>query len=170
MGITVFASHTPELEDQLAERRRLGLDRRDELWRGEYHMVPGPHGRHGRAALAFHDALRPLLTGTGLTPTADFNLGEEGDFRMPDLGYHKGDVEDPYLATAAIVVEVLSPGDETCAKFDFYAERGVEEIVVVDPDRSAITWYRLEDGDYRPVTTSAAAGIEVDAVRRAMVW
>lgn len=35
--------------------------------------------------------------------------------------------------TAAIVVEVLSPDDETFAELGFYAARGVEEVVVADP-------------------------------------
>lgn len=32
-------------EAMLAERRRLGLDRRDEMWNRVLHMVPPPGGR-----------------------------------------------------------------------------------------------------------------------------
>ena len=42
MKTVVLASCTPEEELVLAERRRLDQDRRDEVWRGEYHVNPGP--------------------------------------------------------------------------------------------------------------------------------
>ncbi len=43
-----------------------------------------------------------------------------------------------FVATAAMVVEVVSPGDETLEKLAFYASRGVEEVVVADPARGSL--------------------------------
>jgi Uma2 family endonuclease len=43
-----------------------------------------------------------------------------------------------YLATAEIVVEILSPGDDTYAKFGFYAAHGVREIIVAGPGTAHI--------------------------------
>jgi Putative restriction endonuclease len=47
-----------------------------------------------------------------------------------------------YLPTAAIVLGIVSPDDETYEKFDFYFARGVEEVLVADPQRRAVEWYR----------------------------
>jgi hypothetical protein len=35
-----------EVERMIERRRRLGLDMHDEIWEGEYHVVPGPAGPH----------------------------------------------------------------------------------------------------------------------------
>ena len=39
-----------------------------------------------------------------------------------------------YFPTAALVVEIVSPGDETYEKVPFYAAHGVEEVLVVEPE------------------------------------
>lgn len=70
--------------------------------------------------------------------TGPFNLGRPDDFRVPGGGYHRGRPTGTFLATAAVVVEVVSPGDETFDKFDFYAGRDVEEIVLADPQRRVV--------------------------------
>ncbi len=71
MKTTVLASCTPEDEVMLAERRRLGQDRLDEVWQGEYHMVPGPHSRHGILDEQVADAVRDSARTAGLTATTD---------------------------------------------------------------------------------------------------
>jgi Uma2 family endonuclease len=37
------------------------------------------------------------------------------------------------VPTAALVVEIVSPGDESYKKLDFYAAQAVDEVVIVDP-------------------------------------
>lgn len=154
----------------LAERRRLGQDGLDEVWEGEYHMVPGPHGRHGRADMATHDALRPHAEAAGLMATSTFNLGDEHDYRVPDQGYHRGGVDRLWFPTAALVVEVLSPGDETFAKLGFYARHGVDEILVVDPDTHDLQWFALTGRDYQRVEHSTVLAVAVAAVAASMTW
>ncbi len=41
-----------------------------------------------------------------------------------------------WFATAALVVEIVSPGDKTWEKLPFYAAHSVDESLIVDPRRS----------------------------------
>ena len=43
-----------------------------------------------------------------------------------------------WLPTAALVVEVVSPGDETYDKLQFYACHNVDEVLIVDPGKHTI--------------------------------
>jgi len=167
---TVLASCTPEDEAMLAERRRLGQDRLDEVWQGEYHMVPGPHSRHGVLDEQFADAVRDRARTAGLTATTTFNLGGPDDYRVPDRGYHRGRPDGLYLSTAALVIEVLSPGDETYAKFPFFADHRVDEVAVVDGDTRMIHWFALRDGRYEAVVRSAVLRADVATIAGAMDW
>ena len=56
----------------------------------------------------------------GLSIFGPFNLGEPGDFRVPDGGPGQASIDEVYAPTTVVVIEVLSPGDETYAKFSFY--------------------------------------------------
>ena len=170
MKTTVLASCTPEDEAMLAERRRLGQDRLDEVWQGEYHMVPGPHSRHGLVGAQLLHLLHDPARDAGLSVTLEFNVGEPDDFRVPDMGYHRGRPDAVYLPTAAIVVEVASPGDESWLKFDFYAAHRVDEVVIVDPATETIHWFALGADGYLAVGRSAMLDLEVTAIAGAMDW
>ena len=49
-----------ELDAIIGQRRALGHDRFDEIWEGEYRVVPGPAFRHARVDADLQAALRPL--------------------------------------------------------------------------------------------------------------
>jgi Uma2 family endonuclease len=49
---------------------------------------------------------------------------------------------------AELVIEVLSPGDETYDKLPFYAAFGVKEVLVVDPDSRAVELFVLRGGRF----------------------
>ncbi len=116
------------------------------VWEGVHRVAPQEHWRNGQVAMQLVVALSASGRSAGLIPGGSFNLGEDGDFRVPDLGhYRQAPPEGAYVPTAALVVEVLSPGDETFAEFDFYASHGVEELWVVDPlQHSVPTWQQQE--------------------------
>lgn len=137
---------TADLAAMLAQRRALGQDRFDEVWGGEYRMVPGPRIAHARLDAALLAALGPYARAAGLTALTTFNLGTAQDYRVPDQGYLRHPEDTMYVPTAEIVVEVLSPGDQTFAKFGFYAAHGVHEIVVADPDTAAVQIHTLVEG------------------------
>ena len=46
-----------------------------------------------------------------------------------------------------LVIEIGSPDDETWQKLDFHAGRGVDEVVVVNPETRLVTWLALVSGD-----------------------
>jgi hypothetical protein len=153
----VLGSPPPELEALIERRRQAGVDRLDEVWHGVRHMVPGPSFEHARLS----HQLAVLLDGpariAGLLATmSEFNLGEsEQDFRVPDGGLHRPGAAGVGLSTAALVVEILSPGDETWQKLPFFAAHRVDEVLIVDPGGRTVTWLGLRDGEYQPIDRSA---------------
>ena len=144
-----------EFSALLARRRRLGLDRGDELWDGVLHVNPGPHGRHHRLQQQLAELLAAPARAAGLVPAiGDFNLGDERDYRVPDGGLHRPGPDEMYYATAALVVEIVSPGDETWQKLPFYAAHCVDELLIVDPREPAVYWLGLRGEGYEPIERS----------------
>ena len=156
MSTLVLGTPPPELQALLARRRQAGVDRLDEVWQGVRHIVPAPSLEHARVA----SQLTLLLDGPAraaglLLAMHEFNLGEsEHDFRVPDGGLHRPGAAGVWLATAALVVEILSAGDESWQKLSFYAGHDVDEVLLVDPAERAVTWLALRDSEYRPVERS----------------
>ncbi len=64
-----------------------------------------------------------------------------------------------WVPTAAIVVEVVSPDDETWEKFDFYARHRVEEICIADPMARQIRWFVLAGDAYEETDASPLLGV-----------
>lgn len=119
----------------LDERRRLGLDGRDEMWHGEVHMVPPAGAPQQDVQAELFPVLAPLAKRRGLLPRVEAGLyGDESDFRVPDQLYCRPDQWSARGAEGAeLVVEIRSPGDETYDKIDWYAARGVREMLIVHP-------------------------------------
>jgi len=156
MTTLVLGSPPPELEALLERRRRAGVDRLDEVWQGVLHMVPGPNVEHSFISQQLAVLLDAPARRAGLLPgMGEFNLGEsEHDFRVPDGGLHRPGAAGVWLSTAALVVEILSPGDESWQKLGFYAVHHVDEVLLVDPAERTVTWLALRDGEYQPVQRS----------------
>ena len=141
-------------EQLLAERRRLGLDRRDEMWEGELHMVSPPEFRHQRRASRLLRTLGPVADEAGLEVVHETGLYESDEsWRVPDLVVVRSEhvTRRGVEHGAVLVIEIRSPGDETSAKIPFYARFGVEELLVVDRDTAAVELLRLDNGALRPV-------------------
>jgi hypothetical protein len=144
----------PEFQELLERRRRWGADRHDEIWEGVYRMIPSPGEAHWLIDDQLSEVLRPLARAAGLISSPEFNLGDKDDFRVPDRGLHRPEVSGDWRPTAALVVAILSPGDETPAKIPFYADHGVDELVIVDPRSHTVEWQALAQGQYRPIERS----------------
>jgi hypothetical protein len=172
MTTLVLGTPPPELQALLERRRRAGADRLDEVWQGVHHMVPGPSFEHARIS----QQLAVLLDGPArvaglLAAMSDFNLGDsEHDFRVPDGGLHRPGAAGVWLATAAVVVEILSPGDESWQKLGFYAEHHVDEVLLVDPADRTITWLRLRDGEYTPIRRSGLIELGPTELAEQLDW
>jgi len=144
------------LDELVERRRRSGLDRLDEVWEGVLHMVPASSFAHARISQQLAVLLDGPARAAGLVPAmGEFNLGDsEHDFRVPDGGLHRPGAAGVWLPTAALVVEIVSPGDETWDKLPFYAAHQVDELLIVDPQARTVEWLALELGEYRPVGRS----------------
>jgi Uma2 family endonuclease len=144
-----------ELEALIERRRRLGLDHHDEMWEGVLHMNPAPHGRHHRIQQQLAELLGPLALAAHLIAAmGDFNLGVQDDYRVPDGAIHRPGPDQMYYPTTALVIEIVSPGDESWEKLPFYAAHHVDEVLIVDPATRSVDWLELNDGEYRPIERS----------------
>ncbi len=143
------------IDELLERRRRLGQDRHDEVWDGVLHVSPYASGRHADIQIQVATIMRPLAMKVGLWATADFNFGAgPQSFRVPDGGLHRERPLDLYMPTAVLVLEVVSPHDESWEKLPFYAASGVDEVLIVDPRQRTVDWLGLTDGAYEPITHS----------------
>jgi Uma2 family endonuclease len=161
MPTLVLGSPPPELKALLERRRQAGVDRLDEVWQGVRHMVPGPSFEHARVSQQLAELLGPLASAAGLLAAiSEFNLGEsEDDFRVPDGALHRPGAAGVWLSTAALVVEILSPDDETWQKLPFYAAHHVDEILIVDPIERTVAWLGLREGEYHPLQRSGLVAL-----------
>jgi Uma2 family endonuclease len=162
---------TAGVSDVLEGRRRSGLDRLDEIWDGVYHMVPAPSGPHASIESQLHRLLGPLATAVGLTMIGQSNLGEsERDFRVPDGALHRSPPGGVWNPTAALVIEIVSPGDESWEKLPFYAAHDVDEVLIVDPQERSVRWLALEAGEYRPIERSGLLDLEARGLAEQLDW
>lgn len=172
MATLVLGTPPPELEALLERRRKAGVDRLDEVWQGVRHMVPGPSIEHADISHQLAVLLDGPARAAGLRPTmSEFNLGEsERDFRVPDGGLHRPGAAGVWHATAAAVVEILSPDDESRQKLPFYAAHHVDEVLLVDPDTRTITWLALGGGAYEPVLRSGLIELGPSELAELIDW
>jgi len=173
----VIADISPQF---LEHRRRVGNDRFDEMWEGVLHMAPAPSRSHQDIltdVLSWlrrywaHPPARRVNLEVNLTPLG----GWPNSYRVPDLVLLGPDCaaidHDVYFEGApTVVVEILSPGDETMKKLPFYAELGTPEVWVVDRDTRRPELHVLRDGRYElqsPAAdgwlASAATGVRLRA-------
>jgi Uma2 family endonuclease len=149
----------------------MGGDRHDEIWEGVYHVVPGPNAPHSFIAHQVSMALNAPARAAGLHMSLEFNVGlGKSNFRVPDLGVHRELHSGTWVPTAAIVVEILSPTDEAWEKLPFYAERGVEELLFIDPAERSVSWLSLLGGEYHPVERSAVIGLSASELAQQIDW
>jgi Uma2 family endonuclease len=91
-------------------------------------------------------------------PATRFNLGIDRDYRVPDGAVHRPGPDRVYYATAALVIEIVSPGDERWSKLPFYAAHDVEEVLIVDPATHSVDW--LAGAERRRVSADRAQRLD----------
>jgi Putative restriction endonuclease len=170
MRTLVLDPPPPQLQALVEERRRTGADHHDEVWEGVYHMIPSAGIAHSLVVAQLVILLDAPARARGLRVGTEFNLGVEDDFRVPDLGVHRGPLSGTWIPTVAIAAEILSPGDETWEKLPFYARHQVDELLVVDPRGRSVTWLVLQGGEYRPSARSEILDLAADALADRIDW
>jgi Uma2 family endonuclease len=144
----------------LDERRKRGDDRHDEVWDGVLHMAPQPTSWHQLAGSDLVRILGPHSDARGwriLYETSVFDpVKGENNYRAPDVS-----VVDPKFLSrrgiegrAELVIEILSPEDESREKFPFFAACGIPEVWLVDPDTHVAEVYVLRGSTYFAVVDS----------------
>lgn len=170
MTTVLLGKPPPEVEAYLARRRELGQDLYDEVWEGIYHVAPAAHPWHGYLDNVLAVLLDPYARRAGVVGTGPVNVGEDGDYRVPDRAYHRSLPSSVWVPTAALVVEVISPDDETWAKFGFYARHRVDEICTAEPRTRDLRWFVRSGDAYDETGRSTVFGVDVADLANRIDW
>ncbi|HEX4589877.1 MAG TPA: Uma2 family endonuclease [Gemmataceae bacterium] len=139
------------------ERKRNGADRYDEVWEGMYVMAPLANNQHQWLALEIATAIRQgvrfpedgiVFPGCNVS---DRREKWEKNYRCPDVavflaGNPAEDRETHWYGGPDFAVEIVSPGDRSRDKLEFYFGVGVRELLVVDRKPWRLELYR-NDGE-----------------------
>ena len=168
---TVLPDPPPaDFAELLERRRREGTDRY-EVWEGVVHVSPDPSGAHLYIQQQLAVLLAPLAAAAGLQAgIGSFNLGEQGDYRQPDGGLFRAWHFGVWQQTAALAIEILSPGDETYEKLDFYAAHHVDELLIVDPKARTVDWRQLTTDGYQATERSALIDLGPTQLAAQLDW
>ena len=155
------------LDAIIDDRQATGADRRDEVWDGVYMIMPQPNDTHqeivAELLITFRDAL-------GRTPKLrpGVNVSDRDDdwtknYRGPDLvvfleGTTAINRDTYWLGGPDFAVEVISKGDRSRDKLDFYAKVNVRELLLVDRFPWSLELYRNLNGAMELVGRSTIEG------------
>ena len=140
----------------IAERRRLGHDRWDEVWEGVYVMNASPNDEHQEVQMRLIREFGDVVDEPGLGKVrAGVNVSDREhdwgkNFRCPDVVVYLNDTKAVnhntfWYGGPDFAVEIVSPGDRSREKLDFYAKVGTRELLIVDRKPWALELYRLQD-------------------------
>ncbi len=169
----VMLDVSPEV---LARRKLTGVDRRDELWEGVWHMAPAPSREHQRILDELIVFLLPLLKRAGRgTLHSGINVFDEAsrseNYRIPDVtfvaaGRESVLAEDGTRGGAPdAVIEIRSPEDESYDKLPFFASLGVREVIIIDRDTKKPEIYRLAGSQYLAVAVDREGWVGSETLR-----
>jgi Uma2 family endonuclease len=115
--------------------------------------------------------LGPLARAAGLEPLLrEFGLGGPDDYRVPDGGLHREVPSGVWHPTAALVVEIVSPGDDTWQKLPFYAAHKVDELLVIDPRAQTADLLERRGDRYEPIANSSLIDLDVRELAGRIAW
>lgn len=161
-------------QEFIRERRAQGLDRWDEVWEGTYIVMPLPNPQHQQLIQRLSRVLAEVVEDPALGSVfpgcnvSDRNQGWKANFRCPDVAVYLND--NPARRRPAhweggpdFAIEIVSPGDRSREKLDFYAAVGTRELLIVDRDPLRLELYRQE-GPSMPEVEPSAAGLSLETL------
>jgi Uma2 family endonuclease len=170
--MTVLVTDPDLSRDLIAQRQESGGDRFDEVWEGLYIMAPIADDEHQDLQGGFVAALR-MAAGwdTGILIRAGVNVSDrhEGwvhNYRCPDVVAFLPDTKainnhTHWTGGPDFAVEIVSRGDRSRDKLEFYAAVGTRELLIVDRDPWTLELYRLQAGALQLVGTSDLASSSI---------
>jgi Uma2 family endonuclease len=170
---------TDSVQSLVEHRRQTGAGRLDECWDGVWHLTD-PSATHQRLAGQIYRIHAEAVEDAGRGSVwisinvTDRAVGWLDNHRCPDgavilagnRGHWIGERQAAYLGGPDLVVEILSPGDETPQKLPFYAALGVREVLIIDPETRRPQLLRLVSGAFHAVWNtlrSEVTGLEYAA-------
>jgi Uma2 family endonuclease len=134
-------------------------------------VIPPPSVEHERLAHGLHVLLDPYASAIELVATGTVGIGTEDDYRVPDLALLRPGYAPQWNRTAALIVEIVSPRDDTWDKLPFYAAHQVDEVMIADPQERRIHWLGLKGNDgYRPLERSRLPGVSSTELSARLEW
>jgi Uma2 family endonuclease len=148
----------PLLADRFREEReKSGNNERDEVWEGVLVVPPSANNEHQRIVSRIASVFSGLVDwdrGDQVLPGANVSDRVSDwlfNYRIPDvLVYLAGnpavDHGTFWHGGPDVAVEIVSRGEDSHAKFAFYASVNTRELLIVDRDPWAVELYQLRGG------------------------
>ncbi|QDT65455.1 Uma2 family endonuclease [Calycomorphotria hydatis] len=151
---TVYVANPDVAEDIIAERKRQGLDRWDEVWDGEYVVMVEPTNEHQKLVLRLAKVLDSLSENAEVFPgcnVSDLSEGWKSNVRCPDVAVFSQnnpaiDHGTHWQGGPDLAIEIVSPGDRSREKIDFYSTVNTRELLIVDREPWQLELFQLKDG------------------------
>jgi Uma2 family endonuclease len=153
-----------------AERAEKGLDGYDEVWEGIYMMAPLADDEHQDLQTGLGAVFKIAVgwPGIGIVRTgvnvSDREQGWSHNYRVPDIAvFLPGGVgrncRTHWVGGPDFAIEIVSPGDRSRDKLDFYSTNRVRELLLIDRDPWRLELYRASSaGVLELAGQSAPAG------------
>lgn len=146
-------------------RKRIGADRYDEVWDGVYVMAAMPNSEHQDLVCGLSSALRIAIRETGrghVYPginVSNLRHGWKKNYRCPDVavylnGNSAENLHTHWYGGPDLAVEIVSPGDRSRLKLDFYASVRTREVMILDRDPWRLELFRFDGTSMVPAGAS----------------
>ncbi len=161
---TGFSPHSTEGPYRAADYWILPEGEPVQLLRGRLIVSPSPNILHQLIVVRLGElfsAIADQTDGFAVVAPMDTVLSEH-TIPQPDVIYirhaNKGIIEDRVRGVPDLVVEVLSPSTakvDRLEKMDLYAQYGIAEYWIVDPESHVFEFLILKDGNYSEETAQS---------------
>jgi Uma2 family endonuclease len=133
---------------------------RDEVWDGVRFIMPEADNSHDKIAAFFHGVFFAVFGGDPnyalhfRINLSDRERGWKKNYRVPDMAFFSThgparDCGSHWLGGPEVALEVMSPGDRSRDKLDFYAKIGTREVLILDRHPWQLELYQLRRGHMR---------------------